>query len=592
MNAPAALTMDNEVQTFTADAWGQLSVRVGRFVDEIAARRDLMTVVGIAATPELAGGRPAGAYSHTTATVTIDAAQTLSPSDDPNQIDLRDRRDRARFPVLTGVAVHEAGHAAHTVRRGRLSKAAGAWAALLEEPRMEGRVVARRPQDRVWLRSSASHLLGSCTASSASSAARLLILVGGRIDAGVYDRCDLPDLAEVAGEFLTEKQIGIVVEQTRVAVALDDGDVDGLVRCAESIAAAIVDEFDDADVDSEGSDGDDGAGCSPQHGVSEGAGDEIAASGKNTSLRDALAAMARRTAATAQAAEHITPPSAAAARVTTAAENQRQMIAAAGRVASTGRLAHSVRRPTDGELAQSLRLNRAVEAALDRGERTQHIPQAVPPGRMRIRELARREGQIAAGMIPTATPWSRTRRTVVEAPPWAVGIAVDVSQSMEPVLEISAVTAWMVNRAAVDRGAAATVVWNAKAANLPAESIGGAVYVPEAGGVSDGLPEALLALDSRLQLTSGAGTRLVVVITDADLPNLDEIYHQAEQLVSSQTRMLWLIAGQINDGPPAHLIDRVAGLPGVTITELDDPARVADIVGEALVALLESESFA
>ncbi|WP_137726185.1 hypothetical protein [Prescottella subtropica] len=581
------------LEATTDTVWRQLSSRLGEFVDTITPRRDLVTVIGVDATPDVDGYRPAGLFDHTTATITVDAAQVLSPGDDPDRIDLRDPRDCARYPVLAGVTVHEVGHATHTARRLGMPRRAAPWVALLEEPRMEGRVVAGNVRTRTWLQAAAVRLLGDTTPRTAGEAARLLILVGGRVDAGVYDRDDLPDLAAAAAPFLTGEQIGVLVQQTRVAVGLDDGDIDGLTGCAVAIADVMEasDQVDDCDDDVVDHGGDDGGGSGVSVQVNEMCTDsemrtEIHTDGNND-VAAAVAAMTRRAVAAVQAAENLT--------VTSTAEQQRRDTtaqlhrdtAAAGRASRAHVHRHTVRRPTPDELRQSARLNRLVAGAADRGATMTTVTRTTPPGRLRMRELVRREGQLAAGTRLSATPWSHTSYRDVDTPPVTVGIAIDNSPSMAPVLDSAAAAAWMVRRATRPRGGDSTAVtWNSDAAILPHETRGGAIHVPEPVGGSDGLPAALLALDAHLQLSRGDGPRLVTVISDADLPNPDEAEQHLRRLAATGTRLLWLIPGPEHQQRPGLLERLDRHLEAVTVMDLSEPARAADIIGDALAAVL------
>ncbi|WP_420878998.1 hypothetical protein [Rhodococcus sp. (in: high G+C Gram-positive bacteria)] len=572
----------------TAAEWRQLSIRLGAFVDTITPRRDLVAVIGVGATPDVDGYRPAGLFDHATATVTVDAAQVLSPGDDPARIDLRDPRDCARYPVLAGVTAHEVGHATHTARRRRMPRRAAAWAALLEEPRMEGRVVAGNVRARAWLQAAAGRLLGETTPRTASEAARLLILVGGRVEAGVYDRDDLPDLVPAAAPFLTSEQIRVLVQQTRVAVALDDGDVDGLIACAMAVADVMDHPAGPADdVDDVEHGGDDGGAAGTAVQINEIFTDTEIHTESDNDVTAAVAAMSRRAVATVQAAENLTAPSTPEQLRRDAAAQLRSEITAAGHASRAHAHAHTVRRPTADELRQSARLNRLVAGAADRGAVTHTIARTAPPGRLRMRELVRREGQLAAGTMPSATPWSHTSYRDIDTPPVTVGIAIDNSPSMHPALDAAAVAAWMIRRAIRPRGGrSAAVTWNSDAAILPHETRGGTIHVPEPAGGSDGLPTALLALDAHLHLSRGHGPRLVTVVSDADLTNPGEAEQHLRHLAATGTQLLWLIPGAEHQQRPRMLERLDRHLDGMTVVDLTEPARAADIIGSALVAAL------
>ncbi len=565
-------------------AWRKLSLRLGAFVDTITPRRDLLAVIGPGATEIFDGQRPAGMFDHSAATLFVDATQVLAAAADPDRIDLRDPRDCARYPVLAGVTAHEVGHATHSARRGTMPKRAAMWASLLEEPRMEGRVVAENPRARSWLRASATHLLGPINARSADEAARMLILVGGRIDAGVYEHSDLPDLTALAGRFLSDEQVDVLVTQIRIAVGLPDGDVEALVRCAHTIADVMSSE--DAE--------DDGGDELVEHGsddvpVSTGSNDHAAASADadvEEELAAALAAMARRSVDQLRYAENVT---ALTSRAQHRRDLRRELAAqttAAGAAARARTHRHSARRPTAAETQQSARLTRLLTRAADRGTYVRTIAQAAPPGRMNTRELVRREGQLAAGVTPTAAPWSSKRRRVVDVPPLTVGIAVDTSPSMEPVLEAAGVAAWMVRRAVRSRGGdAETMTWNSDAAVLQVNPDNRRVLLPACEGTSEGLPEALLALDARLHLTAGTGPRLVVVISDGDIPNHHIVEQHLRRFTTSGAAVLWLTHFQ---WVPQWLEQLNQRSDAVRVSILDDTEQIAERIGAAMVGLLQT----
>ena len=76
------------------------------------------------------------------------------------------------------------------------------------------------------------------------------------------------------------------------------------------------------------------------------------------------------------------------------------------------------------------------------------VASATPPGRLRMREALSADAQRAAGALPTATPFTRTIRRRVPAPPLRVGIACDVSGSMSAFAGPVASAAWILARAA------------------------------------------------------------------------------------------------------------------------------------------------
>ncbi|WP_072814624.1 hypothetical protein [Rhodococcus zopfii] len=542
--------------------WRQLGSRLTDWVDTLTPRRDVLVSV----LPHHPGsGQPAGVFNHRTARITLDATQAMPGRPDPDRIDLRDERDRARFPVLTGVLAHEAGHATHTSRRYGLSGAVAEWAALLEEPRMEGRVAAGNPQARRWLQASALHLLGQVDPTSTDHAARTLVLLGGRVLAGVLEGESLPDLDAVLAPWLTAEQIAVIAEQTDRAVAAVDGDTATITAAAEKIASLFGDDA----AEGEGTDdGDDD--CGAHHGAPG-----------DGPLAAALTAVAVAAARGLRAAAGIVDPSPAAVAARAARQAHTAQAVEDQRAARQGLHESRRRRPTADDHKHAKVLTRSLESAALRAVDVTRTPSSTPPGRLRTSQLVRRQGQIHARVRPTATPWENTRRRTVDTPSLVVGVALDISGSMEPFAAPAAVAAWALARAVRQVGGkAATVTWNHTAAMLPVTAVSGSVPVPSIGGGSTGLPAAMRVLDRELALSRDQGARMVVVVTDGDLPNDAVVREEAEGLIAAGVRILWLVTEDGGMTPPT----------GAEVAVIEDPSRIGQLIGAAAVTALRSEN--
>lgn len=538
--------------------WTQLGARLTDWIDTLTPRRDVLVSV---APHDPASLRPAGVFNHKTARITVDATQAMPGRPDPDRIDLRDERDRARFPILTGVLAHEVGHATHTARRRGLSGPVAEWAALLEEPRMEGRVAVGNPQARRWLQASAMHLLGQVDPGTSGEAARTLVLLGGRILAGVLDEDSLPDLDAALAPWLSVEQIAVIAEQTDRAVSAADGDIATIEAAAEKIASLFQAPPDTDDPDA----GDDG--CTARHGGLPGSGP----------LAAALTVLSVEVARELRAAAGVADPSPVARVARAAAAAHTAQTRADHRAARE--LAHSVeqRRPDPTEHRQAIVLARRLAKAATRAVDVVRTPAATPPGRLRTSQLVRRQGQIHARVRPTATPWETTRRRTVDSPRLTVGIALDISGSMDAYAAPTAVAAWAVGRAVRQIGGqVATVTWNHTASLLPIKASGASVPVPEICGGSTGLPAALRVLERELVLDRERGARMVVVVTDGDLPNVDQVRAEAERLVADGVRVLWLTTRD----------DCMVAPRGAECAVIEDPGGIGELIGEAAVRAL------
>ena len=565
MPAPANATVARAAWgTPSHPQWRQLGSRLTDWVDTLTPRRDVLVSV----LPHHPGsGQPAGVFNHRTARITLDATQAMPGRPDPDRIDLRDERDRARFPVLTGVLAHEAGHATHTSRRHGLSGAVAEWAALLEEPRMEGRVAAGNPQARRWLQASALHLLGQIDPTSTDHAARTLVLLGGRVLAGVLDEESLPDLDSVLAPWLTTEQIAVIAEQTDRAVAAADGDTATITAAAEKIASLFGDDAESGGPDDGDDDCDD---CGAHHGTPG-----------DGPLAAALTAVAVAAAQELRAAAGIVDPSPAAVAAREARQAHSARAVEDQRTARQGLHESRRRRPTADDHKHAKVLARSLESAALRAVDVTRTPSSTPPGRLRTSQLVRRQGQIHARVRPTATPWENTRRRTVDTPSLVVGVALDISGSMEPFAAPTAVAAWALARAVRQVGGkAATVTWNHTSSLLPVTAVSGSVPVPSIGGGSTGLPAAMRVLDRELALSRDQDARMVVVVTDGDLPNATAVREEAERLIVAGVRILWLVTEDGGMTPPA----------GAEVAVIEDPSRIGQLIGAAAVTALRSEN--
>jgi hypothetical protein len=77
-------------------------------------------------------------------------------------------------------------------------------------------------------------------------------------------------------------------------------------------------------------------------------------------------------------------------------------------------------------------------------------------GRLRMGKALASQAQRAAGAVPTAEPFTHTRSRRVPAPPLRVGIACDISGSMEEYAGPVASATWILGRAASHVPAAVT----------------------------------------------------------------------------------------------------------------------------------------
>lgn len=579
----------------TRQAWLTRSSELTGLVDRLAIRRDLL--VSITDDPV----RAPGVFMPSSALITLDA-KVLLPGLDPATITFRTTTDLSRYGVVAGVLAHEAGHADHTIwpKTGLLHEQ---WVRLLEEPRIESVMARRLPHTRIWMQASVAHILGAVDPTDEMSAARVLILLGGRLLGGVLDPHEDLDLDAICAPFLTPEQIAVITEATATVVDLADGDTEGMQACAARIATVMpgAPPSDDHLPGSEGTpvqSGPDVSNPAESNGDLSGQQSQPAAPGAsmdaipmarpgaegdqsaNTAANIALNAVARDAARAMQAAAGTLEPSPQAQLRHRAAHRQQALIARAASAARRNRHSVRFRAPTVSERKAREKLRAALRRAADRGVDVTHTAHSAPPGNLDMAALMQRHAQRAIGVTVTAKPWSTRRRTPRPQPELLVGIAADVSPSQDAVTDPVGVAAWLLSTLTRDRGGkVAAVTWHRTTAALPVGR-GDQVPIASTGGDSSGLPEALRALDGLLHLTGSNQARLVVVITDAALPNGDEICGEVQRLLDAGVKVMWLISGHYGR------VREVKPPAGTLVDRISDTTTLAETITAAALAAL------
>lgn len=606
---PAAATVSDVVAVWDTpgcDAWLGLGARCRDFAQRAAGRTDLLVV----ANPQAHTSNAPACFVPAHATIYLAGAKLLRVGvDDPRCIDPGAAADRETFPQLVGALAHEAGHAAHTTITGgggRLRQ----WVAALEEPRMEGRLVATQPKLRRWLRASAVYVLGVGgqfvgDTSGAAAAVYSWVLVEGRRRAGVLERAETAQVDQLCRDALGGNY-PVVSQALDDALAAADGDLDALVDAARRIADVLPDDetgdAGDGTGDAGTDTGDSGPG-DPNLGDETGQATQLpcgswtvgdlpeGADPANMPDCDDMPALVRdalnkTVAAVRRSVEAAKPhvPIAAPEREQHDHDKQddKQQARAVfgfGSAAAAIDVAHH--EPTVELRDETRRLTAALRNASSRDVTRTQVRSVAPPGRLNTAELARREGQIAAGLRVTAQPWTQTVRHETDVPPLRVGISCDVSGTMQAAQQSAAELAWALASAGVGIGAkVAAVAWNTDVAATVAPNTRPAfVPVAHCGGGSTGCADSLRALDGALGLSDGSAVSVVVVITDSLLGDtFADINTKLRGMLAAGVHVLW-----VTDTPNCD----VAAHPRLDVVQVQFGAQgVAAMVGDAIVKLL------
>ena len=616
-------------QTPGSAPWLGLSARMLDFLHMAAGRTDLIAVVN----PQPRHSAAPACFLPDRAEIHFNGEKIFTPFEtDPDCIDPTDPADRALWPHLMGLATHEAAHAAHplSIPVGTPADVAK-WATCLDEPRIETRMATEKPALRVWLRAAAGWYFGKdgykIDGTAVSTAAQAVVLAVGRQRGGVLDLHEVAPLIEQAqGVFGADYEA--LIAAVDLALGAEDGDTASMIAAAEVIAKLVKDAQEDADdgpdgqgggqsesADDQGREGgqgqpDDGQGSGEAGQPDDGQGGNEAAhqlpcgswttgalpEGEDPTEQDdtylpqpgegTLRAIAQEVGR--QIAQHVADQ--VAPKMMRATEDRRTKDIESNRAAESAKAVFGGTQPAtivvrsrvpDADLLdQTRRLTGALRRASLRGSQRVRVASPTPPGRMRTAELVRREGQIARGVRVTAMPWQHVHRRETPAPTIRVGISGDVSDSQTDAQQRTAdLTFALAQAVRAVNGEVAAVAWNVNAAPIlhPGSTPRHVVEARCAGG-STGCPLSLRALDGALQLTSRTdGLRVLVVVTDAALPN----YQAARQEVARQARtgvhVLWVTPYPDPDiGPAAKNV-------------VLDPLSVdyGAVIGAALAGMLE-----
>ncbi|WP_433754704.1 VWA domain-containing protein [Nocardia sp. CA-135398] len=474
--------------------------------------------------------------------------------------------DRNRYAPTWGALTHECAHATHT----RWSppptahpQIAGA-AILLEESRIEAAHLRRRPTDRHWLRASTCELVFADTggelatarlAPTRYAAAHAAALMLARIDAGVLDTDECAPATTAIETVLGRDTLRQLRTLWRIAHRLSDTNTTGMLELGRRWAQIVGPE----------------PHTTPQPGSPLG-----------EAVTGALGNVAKNVAA------HPLPPDPADVADRAAREEAHHTDRAAmtaktvfGTRPGTGRV---VRAPRDDERGAARVLARALNTASQRERAVTKTTSALPPGRLRMRGVLAREAQRAAGAVPTAQPFTRTTAKPVPVPPLRIGIACDVSASMEDYTADVASAAWIIATAAkltVMPAETATLTFGEKVHPITYPGTAPAKVTDFAAqDLYEAIDTAIDALDGALGLSRRENTRLLVIISDGcfrDEPRA-AAQKRLDRLRASGCAVLWLTPDEAWSTP----------LTGATVHELTNPANTAAAIARAAVAAVRT----
>ena len=200
-------------------------------------------------------------------------------------------------------------------------------------------------------------------------------------------------------------------------------------------------------------------------------------------------------------------------------------------------------------------------------------------------------------MVPTAKQWEGKERHMTDEIPLKVGVAVDISGSMNALAMPLATTAYVVGNA-VDKagGTYAQVAFGATTAGIvrAGRKVTHVPYV-RPHDPSEDIKGACLALDGELDLVDGDGVRVLIVASDGQFVKGDQQAWADKHWPLWSKRGVVILhldfeggwierAGEAGDNP-RHNNPRKP----VVIDPRLSPAKIAEQIGDAIVAEVAAE---
>ncbi|GAB3000909.1 MULTISPECIES: VWA domain-containing protein [Amycolatopsis] len=569
----------------TTPGWLTLSAAFGDEVPAIADRDDLVVTVA----PGAGHGAPA-CFFPDLYTIEVDGSHVDSGVD-PATVAPHRVGDRKRYRTAWGLLTHECAHAKHSVWRAPDDAPPGAAAAatLLEESRIEAAHIRRRPGDRYWLRASATNLILADTQANnpatapkmtTHDAARSAALLLARVDGGILNRRETTPVARVVKQLLDADTLDTLREIWREAHRTADDDADAMIDLGRRWCEALGTDPNEPPPepgDDDGDDGDDG-----QNG--NGTPSPLA-----KAVASAAAAVSRAVAADPAPTDPVTQKLNAAADEDEAQQNAQRNARAVfnggpGKPPPYGTTTRGTRAPRPSERTAARQLARSLTTAGVRDRTVTKTRSVVPPGRLRMRGAMTADAQRAAGAIPTAEPFTRTTRATVPAPPLRIGIACDVSGSMDAFAAPVASAAWILADAARHTAVpatTATVIFGYHVRPITHPGVTPArVTEFDTNDGEHHIDTAIGALDGALNLSRPDAARLLVIISDGCFEDDTKIPGQKmlDRLRASGCAVLWLEPNDFGNEP----------MNGATVHTLTDPTTTARAIGQAATAALRA----
>lgn len=577
----------------TPPEWYKVNSEISVQASKWSLRDDLTATIG---DEKPVAGIPAAWFDPIRHEIQVNARVAFGEVKPKHIGDMTDRKVQFEFAKASGAILHEALHARFTTwlldASRRLPDDELDAVHLLEEARIEGLGVDLYPENRPFLRSCALNIvmadmkenLGKL--SKIRAAAHLAALTLGRIDAGVLNESDVKDIRPVVTGILGADLLAdlrTVWLKAQSVERINGGSSPELYRYgAEWVklldkAAANEDAADEAD-------------AAAQQAFEDMIMDMLGGSAADTEIQAQDDIFDQQSVERRQEKEREKERKAGErAMAKGAAKNVFNKPEPKGRPGQslygqsnkqTGSYVRQRRAPYPDERNAAIRVGRELEKAKYHDRVRIDSNGAVPPGRLRSGTAVQGAAYKSQGLHLPTEPWRRVQRKHEIDPNLSVGIMVDCSGSMSGAMEPMGVTAWVMAEA-VNRiqGKAAMVYYGNSV--FPTLKVGqklDEVSIYAATDNRESFDEGFQALDGALDLLSGSGARLLVVVSDGAYKDVEvpACTRWLKRCHDEGVAVLWIGYGNAH-----HAVSQCTQTGATFVDPANSASETATLVGKA-----------
>ena len=587
--------------------WLRTAAQIGMLVNNWSFRSDLVVYTG----EDSAEGQAVAAYYSDISEIEVNMAKAFGVATTPEMVgDFTTRDSHFEFPNATGVIYHEALHARHThwdtdYLASILDPNEQRAFMLLEESRIERKGVIERPENKLFLRSSALSLaLEDVNAENLEAmgskwqGAMLAALSLARYDAGVLEAEDVKEiystLIELLGSDLYNELRNVWVEFQTLTINDPDKGADlakkwiALLREAEPEGepnrSPIFGEPEEGEGEGEG----EGAG-KPEEG--EGKGNSKTAKALKEALENsALDSQINSSDALGDQQTKEDWDKEVEARQNQSKTNDSKKKQAAkifdktteASGSGSGSRLEEKRAPTSIERAAAVKIGQMLEKAKYRERSVHEVKSVLPMGRLNARAAVQNAAAKSMGRQEMLPAWRKKVRKHTDDPTLRLGVMVDISGSMGMAMNAMATTAWVLGEAGHRIQAKTAMVYYGSGV-FPTLRVGqrlDQVSVYSAPDGTEKFGEAWSALDGEVRLTFGDGVRMLVIVSDGNYTprETERAVEALKECQRNGVAVLWITPKACHDYGAKHIIRQAAW--GVHLSEMDT-AEIAMSVGKA-----------